>query len=219
MDIQKELTRITNEIKWDVKGILHIDNSVSPLPAESRVVSEIFQSIIIKKMEKWAVGKENITVTDNGIFGREYPDMTLMLSLDRIAIDVKSARVKKGDKISTMTLGTYDGYFLNPDERKLHNKTLCYNDYVKHIVIAIIYEWYPTKSTEYMVKIKQICVGEKWQFAGTSSGSGNTANIGGINSLKRLENLDSKFADNEEFEKFWRSYSLKHPRRRMQKNL
>lgn len=218
MDIQKELTGITREIKWDIKGVIHIDNSISPLPAESRVVTEIFQSIIIKKMQKWASAK-SVTLTDNAVFGRGYPDMTLIVNSDKMAIDVKSARVQKGDKISRMTLGTYDGYFLHPNEKKLHKNTLCYNDYSEHWIIAVLYEWYPQESTECMVKIRQICVGKKWQFASRTAGSGDTANMGGINSLSRLENLDSEFTDNEEFEKYWREYSLKHPRRGMQKKL
>ena len=153
MDIQKELTGITREIKWDIKGVMHINDKISPLPAESRVVTEILQSIIIKKMQKWASVK-GVTLTDNAVFGRDYPDMTLIVNSDKIAIDVKSARVKKGDKISRMTLGTYDGYFLHPDEKKLHKKTLCYNDYSEHWIIAVLYEWYPQESTEHMVKIK-----------------------------------------------------------------
>ena len=38
-----------------------------------------------------------------------------------------------------------------------------------------------------MVVIKAVCVGQKWQFAARISGSGDTANIGGMNSLKRLQ--------------------------------
>ena len=80
-------------------------------------------------------------------------------------------------------------------------------------VIAVIYEWYPDRPTEEIVDIKAVCVGQKWQFTGRISGSGDTANIGGINSLKRLMNRDSEFASNAEFEPFWRDYSMKHLRR------
>lgn len=211
--LQKELTKTVSDTKWDVKGIIHIDDTISPLPSESRVVTEIFQSILIRKLESWAK-RENLTIEDHALFGRGYPDVTLKLKDKLIAIDIKSARVKKGDRISTMTLGTYNGYFLHPNEKKLHNKTRCYNDYSQHWLISVIYEWVPTESTEKMVNIVSVCVGQKWQFAGKTAGSGDTANIGGLNSLTRLKNLDSIFANNNEFEKHWRDYSIKHPRKR-----
>ena len=50
-------------------------------------------------------------------------------------------------------------------------------------------------------------------ICGKISGSGDTANIGGINSLKRLQNMQTEFANNEEFEAYWRNYSVRHPRR------
>ena len=139
--------------------------------------------------------------------------MTLKLKDRLIAIDIKSARVKKDDRITTMTLGTYNGYFLHPNEKKLQKKTRCYNDYSQHWLISIIYEWYPTEPTEKMVNIVSICVGQKWQFAGKTAGSEDTANIGGLNSLIRLKNLDSVFTSNDEFERYWRDFCIKHPRK------
>ena len=203
-------------IEWDIEGIIHTDKSITPLPTESRVVTEIFQSIAIRRLKKWASSKK-LNLKDNAVFGRGYPDVTLEVDGDLIAIDIKSARIKNNDKISTMTLGTYNGYFLHPNEKKLHQKTKCYNDYSEHWIISIIYEWHPNRSTADIVNIKSICVGQKWQFAGKTSGSGDTANIGGIGSLKKLQNRESVFKNNEEFESYWRSYSLAHPRRGMQR--
>lgn len=212
LDLCDELGKITKEIKWDIKGVIHLDHRISPLPAESRVVTEMFQSLVIEKMTPWALSR-NIQLIDHAKFGRSYPDMTLLIDSKRIAIDVKSARVKKDDTVSRMTLGTYDGYFFWPDKKLLHNKTLCYNDYDEHWIIAVIYEWHPQKPTEHMVDIRQICVGQKWQFADKVSGSGDTAHIGGITSIRRLENLESTFENNAEFERFWREYSEEHLRR------
>ncbi len=130
-----------NDVKWDIVGILHTDKRISPLPAESRVITEIFQTIIIKKLQAWADNK-NLNLLDNAIFGRGYPDITLMINSNRTAIDVKSSRIKNGDRISRMALGTYNGYFLNPNEKKLHKNTLCYNDYNEHWVIGVIYDWH-----------------------------------------------------------------------------
>ena len=214
LDLQNELTRVVEKTEWNIKGIIHVDDTISPLPAESRVVTEIFQSMLIRKLQVWAKSK-NLEIRDNALFTRGYPDITLKQNKNLVAIDVKSARVKKGERISAMTLGTYDGYFLHPNEKKLHNKTLCYNDYSEHWIISVIYEWFPDKETQDIVKIKAVCVGEKWEFASKTSGSGDTANIGGITSLEKLKIRDSIFKNNEEFEAFWRNYSIKHPRRGM----
>lgn len=201
-------------VKWDVKGVIHNDGTINPLPAESRVVTEIFQSMLIRKVISW--GQKNaVKVDDHAEFGRGYPDVALSgtaIGSKLVALDVKSARVKEGDAISRMTLGTYDGYFLHPDARVLNGKTRSYNDYDEHWVIAVIYEWRPKLATKDMVNIKAICIGQKWQFAGRVSGSGDTANIGGITSVKRLQTLQSEFQSEEEFEKYWRMFARKHPR-------
>ena len=212
MDLQRELERVCRDVRWDVEGILHTDKRVSPLPAESRVVTEIFQSIVIQNMKSWA-NDSGVAMTDNAEFTRGYPDISIELDDRLIAVDIKSARAKKGDRISRMTLGTYNGYFLHPDEKRLHKKTRCYNDYHGHWIIAVIYEWHPKERTRDMVVIRDVCVGQKWQFAGRISGSGDTANIGGLNSLSRLQTRDSEFSNNEEFERYWRDYCVKHPRR------
>ena len=213
IDLQSELESVCVSVKWDIEGILHTDKTVSPLPAESRVVTEIFQSIVIRGLKEWAGGR-GLKLIDNAEFGRGYPDVTLVIGEERIALDIKSARFQKGDRVSRMTLGTYNGYFLHPNEKKLHGNTRCYNDYRSHWVIAIVYEWHPNKQTKDMVVIKAICVGQKWQFAGRISGSGDTANIGGLNSLTQLQSRESEFKDTEEFERYWRQYCIEHPRRR-----
>ena len=148
LDLRKELSRAVSGIVWNVKGIIHTDESITSLPAESRVVTEIFQSMIIRKVERWGKSK-GVKVEDNAIFGRGYPDVTLSLNeKDLIALDVKSSRFEKEDRISRMTLGTFDGYFLHPSDKLLHNKTRCYNDYKQHWIISVIYEWKPKQKTK-----------------------------------------------------------------------
>jgi len=216
MDLQHILTNATSELKWNVKGMIHSDNTISQLPPESRVVSEILQSIVIQSLLPAIQSDSLLQMTINSQFGRSYPDITLHCQNQMFAVDIKSARfdTTSPDTVSRMTLGTYDGYFLHPNEKKLQQKKYCYNDYAQHWVIAIIYEWYPDKPTSDMVKIVAVCVGQKWQFAGKVAGSGDTANIGGVTSLRRLQTLDSVFKNNAEFESYWREYAKKHPRKR-----
>ena len=211
-----EIGKAVRDLRWDVRGIIHTDDRISRLPAESRVVTEILQSMTIPRIKKIA-DQHRWDFRDNEKYGRSYPDMTVITDSERIAIDVKSARKEKGDAISRMTLGTYNGYFLHPKNKILHNKTLCYDDYAKHLIISIVYEWYPDESTTEMVKINTVQVGEKWQFASKTSGSGNTANIGGVDSLQKLKERNGDFKTNNEFEAYWRKYSREHPRRGMQR--
>lgn len=206
------MTEAVSKTAWTVNGIIHTDGAITPLPAESRVVTEIIQSILLGKIKEWASNKGH-KFTDQVAYGRSYPDSVLEIKGKLIAVDIKSARFVKGDTITRMTLGTHNGYFLEPDARKLNGGTRCYNDYAGHWVISVIYEWHPDKPTRDMVKIVAVCVGQKWQFASKISGSGDTANIGGINSLSRLKSRSSIFKNNKEFEEYWRDYSIKHPRR------
>lgn len=149
----------------------------------------------------------------NESFGRGYPDADLSLNGRLIAVEVKSARAVKGDRITTMTLGTYNGYFLEPDSKILRRGTRCYNDYKEHWIIAVVYKWNPGGTTLDMVDIRDVCVGQKWQFAGRASGSGDAANMGGITSIDSLRRLEPVFKSNREFEGYWRDYSKRHPRR------
>lgn len=216
MDLQRVLTDATRELRWNVKGMIHSDNTISQLPPESRVVSEILQSIVIQSLLPAIQSIKPLKMTVNSQYGRSYPDITLHGGNQMFAVDIKSARLSTADPdtISRMTLGTYDGYFLHPNEKKLQQKKYCYNDYAQHWIIAVVYCWYPNKPTSDMVKIVATCVGQKWQFAGKVAGSGDTANIGGITSLRRLQSLDSVFKSNLEFESYWREYAKTHPRKR-----
>ncbi len=217
-DMRTILEKSMDGLTWNISGIVHSDNTISSLPPESRVVTELLQSAVIRRLLLLPKTYPQLSVTDYSQFGRSYPDAAINWNGDLHAIDVKSARVVPTvpNRITRMTLGTYNGYFLHPNEKKLHNNKYCYNDYHQHWVIALIYHWKPRETTQNMVTINSVCVGQKWQFAGTVAGSGDTANIGGITSLRRLQTLDSVFANNEKFEQYWRDYAKKHPRKRTQ---
>lgn len=212
IDLRGELGTALAGAAWDIEGILHADGTVTRLPAESRVVTEVIQSMVLGKISAWAERTGHALDVDESL-GREYPDADLLVDGRLVAIEVKSARVVKGDRISTMTLGTYNGYFLEPDSKRLRRGTRCYNDYKEHWIIAVVYRWNPRGATIDMVDIRDVCIGQKWQFAARTSGSGDTANIGGITSVGRLRRLESEFESNKEFEDYWRDYSKRHPRR------
>jgi len=216
IDLRKELNRALQDLTWNVKGILLNDGKVMAVPPESRVVTAILHVVAMDIVRTYgrSIG---LAVEDFPYETRGYPDMALSdgpLGKKVIALDIKTARYLGDDKVSRMTLGTYDGYFLHPKEKRLHGGTKCYHDYDEHWVAGIIYEWHPDKGTDEMVRVKECIVGQKWQVASKTSGSGDTANIGGIDSLEALRSLQNVFTNEEEFEEYWRDYAIRHPRKR-----
>ena len=218
-DLRNELLPVLSSMRWNVKGILLDDNSVISVPAESRAVTAILQSMAVIRLKAWAQ-KKGIELEDLVHDTRGYPDIALTsgpFGSKLIALDIKSARHGDGDDVSRMTLGTYDGYFLHPGEKRLHDGTRSYSDYSEHWVVGFIYDWNPDEDTDKMVRIVDVVVGQKWQFASRSSGSGDTANMGGVDSLQRLRSRSGDFTSEREFEKYWRDYAVNHPRKRTRK--
>ena len=215
VELMKELREILKTVQWNIKGIITTEGNIIRVPPESRIVTVILQELALPKIREWA-GKHNISVEDLTRETRSYPDIALSggdLGSRLVALDIKSARYLGNDRVSRMTLGTYHGYFLHPNQKILSGGKRCYNDYDEHWIAAFIYEWRPDQDTINMVKIIETIVAYKWQVASRVSGSGDTANIGGINSLSRLRKLQSEFRNEEEFENYWRDYGIKHPRR------
>ncbi|MEM2506532.1 MAG: type II restriction endonuclease [Nitrososphaeria archaeon] len=215
LSLMRELQCVLSKIRWNIVGIKTTEGQIIPVPPESRIVTVILQALAIPRIQSWA-RSHNINVEDLTNETRSYPDIALSggdLGSRLVALDIKSARFLGDDKVSRMTLGTYHGYFLNPNEKILSGGRRCYNDYDEHWIAAFIYEWKPNLDTLNMVKIVEVIVAYKWQVASRYSGSGDTANIGGLDSLSRLRNLQSDFKNEEEFEEYWRDYGKKHPRR------
>jgi len=215
-ELQGELRALIQSVTWNIVGIQTGDGQLIPMPPESRIVTVILQAIAAPKIFSWA-RERGITVEDLVEETRGYPDFALSggpLEEKRIALDVKSARYNGGDSVSRMTLGTYDGYFLHPKEKRLSGGTRCYDDYDEHWVVAFIYRWNPKQTTQSMVEIVEKIVAHKWQLASRTSGSGDTANIGGLGSLLALRSLAGDFQNENEFETFWRQYAVNHPRKR-----
>ena len=207
-DLRSDLLQALKGLDWRVRGIM-VEDKLLPLPPESRIVTVILQSLAVGHLAIWAK-RTGITLDEFPDETRGYPDMALSggpIGTRLIALDIKSARYSGDDDVSRMTLGTYDGYFLHANEKRLHGGMRSYNDYDEHWVIGLIYEWRPKEDTLKMVRIVDVIVGEKWQVASKSSGSGDTANMGGIDSLSKLRTLKSEFSSEEE-------YALKHPRKR-----
>ena len=53
-----EIGKAVRDLRWDVRGIIHTDDRISRLPAESRVVTEILQSMTIPRIKKLRINAD-----------------------------------------------------------------------------------------------------------------------------------------------------------------
>lgn len=203
------LQMIRNEFEdfeWTVEGLKDRKKGTIPLPDESKVVTTLVEYKAIKILEEFC--DENgvsLIPADNS---RQYPDTTLTGGIFgdfKVALDMKTARVKDNGRASSMTLGSYRSYFRNPEKDTQYSK-FPYGMFDRHWILAFLYEWNEDADTIDMVNIKEVIVQPKWQIASKASGSGTTNNIGGVNNIQDLIDGDGAFESEEEFEEYWRNY-------------
>jgi hypothetical protein len=117
-----------------------------------------------------------------------------------------------------MTLGAFTGYFRNRESSK--NISYPYNSYKAHIVLGIIYDTVKGIDEKTIYSLNQLndivsviknftfFVQEKWKIAIDRPGSGNTKNIGSVNSIEDLINGNGTFANlgEEVFDDYWQFY-------------
>ncbi len=218
---------IISELKsfrWDILGIIDEKQNIFPMTSDTKVLSKVFEMKITPDFRRIA---SKLSVKDNPctLFlakeQNQYPDVTLsggMLGKEKIAIDIKSAYRKGEGKFSGFTLGAFNGYFKNRNSTK--NIAFSYKEYAKHWVLCFIYERdretditaiFSLKDVKKIPKIitnVEIILQDKWKVAKTTPGSGNTANIGGIDSIDKLKNGTGSFSSEGEdvFNDYWMHY-------------
>jgi len=205
VNLENELIVLLGNISWNYKGLINTLNIVSPIPAESKVVTAILEDVAIKKIQEWARSKSITTIPPSN--EREYPDITLQHPSvgGTIALDIKTARRQSNTRISKLTLGSYAGYFRNPT-RKMAGCRIPYGQFDAHWIVAFAYWWDPSKPSKTMVDITDIIISEKWKLASKSSGTGTTKHIGSITDVAELKKHNGSFSSEIEFERFWRNY-------------
>lgn len=221
---------IINELKsfrWDILGIIDEKQNIFPMTSDTKVLSKVFEIKITPDFRRIA---SKLSVKGNPctlVLAKEqnqYPDITLsggILGDEKIAIDIKSAYRKGEGKFSGFTLGAFNGYFKNRNSTK--NIAFPYKEYARHWVLCFLYErdretdvtaMFSLKDAKKIPKIitnVEIILQDKWKVAKTTPGSGNTANIGGIDSLEKLKNGTGPFSSDGEdvFNDYWMHYIRK----------
>lgn len=207
---------------WIVKGFIDIYRRIYTITLDTKVVSKVLELLLIPALEKFATAN-NLTL-ELPPQQNFYPDLTFISKVteQRFAVDIKSTFKDTDNKIKSMTLGAFTGYFRNRESNK--NTLYPYGSYSGHFVLGVIYsqiEVNPNEKTVYSLdeldKIESVIkdfhffVQPKYRIASASPGSGNTKNIGSTNKIDNLINGTGIFSElgEEVYDDYWKFYLTK----------
>lgn len=209
----------TEKGDWIVKGFIDIYKNVYTISIDTKVVSKVMELLLIPAFERFAQNNNlKLELPPQQNF---YPDLTFICKEtgNRFAVDIKSTFKDTANKIKSMTLGAFTGYFRNRNSTK--NTLYPYGSYSAHLVLGVIYsqiEENPNEKTIYtineldkiesVIKDFQFFVQPKYKIASASPGSGNTKNIGSTNSIDQLTNGNGVFSTlgEEVYDDYWMYY-------------
>lgn len=209
----------TEKGDWIVKGFIDIYKRIYTITIDTKVVSKVIEILLIPQFEKFA--QENNLSLILPPQQNFYPDLSFVCKETgkKFAVDIKSTFKDSKDRIKSMTLGAFTGYFRNRESTK--NTTFPYQEYDAHLVLGVIYTQVPKSSNEKeiytleeieniesVIKDFQFFVQPKFKIASASPGSGNTKNIGAINNLEKLMKGQGVFSElgEEVYDDYWTFY-------------
>ncbi|PSQ29598.1 hypothetical protein BRD16_09395 [Halobacteriales archaeon SW_6_65_46] len=207
VDFEEVLYDYFSDFDWNYTGIQKNDGDMIPIPKVSNCVTAIFEVDALETAEGMA-DELDVTFVEPE-HSRQYPDITLrggVFGDKLIALDIKTARLQSsGERISGMTLGSYGQYFSNPETDTQWTR-FPYGAYDEHWIVCFAYQWDDDLDSREMVYEVETLVGQKWEFASRTSGSGTTTAIGSQKDMDALRNRDALFDSEEEFEEYWQEY-------------
>lgn len=204
---------------WIVKGFIDIYKNIYTITLDTKVVSKVIEILLIPHFEKFAQKNNlDLILPPQQNF---YPDLSFICKEtgNKFAVDIKSTFKDDKDRIKSMTLGAFTGYFRNRKSTK--NTTFPYDDYQCHLVFGVIYSQVASSFNERVIysleeiddihsviRDFQFFVQPKYKIASASPGSGNTKNIGAVNNLDKLINGKGIFAELGEdvYDDYWAYY-------------
>jgi hypothetical protein len=212
----------TDKGDWIVKGFIDIYRNIYTISIDTKVVSKVIELLLIPAFETFA-NKHNL-ILELPPQQNFYPDLTFISkeSGEKFAVDIKSTFKDAGNKIKSMTLGAFTGYFRNRESTK--NTLYPYGSYSGHFVLGVIYSQNQAnqnekviynldelESIESVIKDFKFFVQPKYKIASASPGSGNTKNIGSINNIDKLINGEGVFSilGEEIYDDYWMYFLTK----------
>jgi len=212
----------TKEGDWIVKGFIDIYKQIYTISVDTKVVSKVIELLLIPALEKFAYENDlDLVLPPQQNF---YPDLTFISrdTGEKFTVDIKSTVKDNKNRIKSMTLGAFTGYFRTRDSTK--NATYPYGEYSAHLVLGVIYSQIDKKpdekaiysvdeleQIESVIKDFQFFVQPKYKIASATPGSGNTKNIGSVKSITKLINGQGIFASlgEEVYDNYWMFYLTK----------
>lgn len=210
----------TDDEQWAVKGFIDIFRNVYTISGDTKIVSKILEIHLFPKILEFA-DKYGFAVV-LAEHQNYYPDVSFVHkdnSQIKFALDFKTT-YRLPDKphlCNGFTLGSHGEYFVNRTSRK--NIQFPYSEYLGHFCLGIIYSRLDTDETRTyrldelhaitsVIGNFQFFAVEKWEIAGDTSGSGNTANIGSIKVINDIIQGNGVFKalGEEWFDDYWRNY-------------
>lgn len=223
-ELQKEVAGYnkivaTDKGDWIVKGFIDIYKNIYTISIDTKVVSKVIELLLIPAFENFA--EKNNLQLELSPQQNFYPDLTFISkeSGEKFAVDIKSTFKDAENKIKSMTLGAFTGYFRNRESTK--NILYPYSSYSSHLVLGVIYSQNKVnqnekiiytldelENIESVIKDFKFFVQPKYKIASASPGSGNTKNIGSINNIDKLVNGEGVFSNlgEEIYDDYWMYY-------------
>ena len=108
----------TEKGDWIVKGFIDIYKNIYTISIDTKVVSKVLELLLIPAFEAFAK-KHNLKL-ELPKQQNHYPDLTFVsLSTgEKFAVDIKSTFKDSANRIKSMTLGAFTGYFRKRDSSK-----------------------------------------------------------------------------------------------------
>lgn len=220
----KEYNKVvaTEKGDWIVKGFIDIYKKIYTISVDTKVVSKVLEILLIPAFEDFA--QKNNLILELPPQQNFYPDLTFTSreTGERFAVDIKSTFKDSDNRIKSMTLGAFTGYFRNRKSTK--NTLYPYGSYSGHFVLGVIYSQNKIENSEKTVygidelnDIESVIrdfaffVQPKYKIASASPGSGNTKNIGSTNIIDSLVNGKGIFSELGEdvYNDYWMYYLTK----------
>lgn len=182
--------------EWVVKGFIDVFQNVYGMPGDTKVVSKIVELMLLPTFAEFATAnKLKLVLTREQ---NHYPDLSFVAEDGtRFAVDLKTTYRIDDEKVNTMTLGAFTGYFR--DRTSTKNTTFPYGSYAGHYVFGVIYyrsDNIPPESEHFavsdletipsVIRNLEFFVQPKYKVAKDQPGSGNTKNIGAISKTADL---------------------------------
>lgn len=212
----------TDNGQWIVKGFIDIFKNVYTISCDTKVVSKVLELLLIPAFEDFAKKYDlRLELAPQQNF---YPDLTFICNKTnaKFAVDIKSTVRDGKNKIKSMTLGAFTGYFRNRDSQK--NTHYPYSSYSGHYVLGVIYslaDENPDEKTIFsidelesissVIKDFTFFAQPKYKIASATPGSGNTKNIGSVSKESDLINGKGIFSElgEEVYDDYWMYYLTK----------